>query len=282
MRIAILVFVAIICGTPAFGGSPTELAAAQPSAETMLGCDLWGTIYDVDRTTGAATNPRDTHIIALAGIVESNSGVLYGLTTGGGTPHPNSLYRIDKATGNWSLVGVTGVWVIEGDLAFDPSTGKLYGLFEETQIPTFGQYLLEIDPTTGSAARIGAFADIGDFSAMAFHSDGRMFVLDAENSELLEIDPATASVLRSVGLSAWLNRTAGMAFDPISETFFFEHGNNKGNSRLYTLDSDTGILTTVGLLGVPDGMTGLSIRNTVLFRDDFESGNASAWSGNSP
>lgn len=277
MKLAVQVFIAIVFGILAFGSSSPGMAAARASVEPMLGCDLWGTIYDVDRTTGAATNPRDTHIMPLAGIVESNSGVLYALTTG-----VSSLYRIDKTTGNSSLIGVTGVWVIEGDLAFDPSTGKLYGLLEEVQYPAYGQYLLEIDPATGSAERVGAFTELGDYSAMAFHSDGRMFVLDAQNPELLEIDPATASVLRSVGLSVSLNWTAGMAFDPISETFYVVPGYNNGNSPLYTLDIETGILTPVGLLGVPDGMTGLSIRNTVVFRDDFESGDTSAWSGSSP
>ena len=47
--------------------------------------------------------------------------------------NPNGLVRIDRATGSSQLVGSTGLNnIVEGDLAYDHTTGTLYGLYQLT------------------------------------------------------------------------------------------------------------------------------------------------------
>src|SRR5713226_8804372 len=95
------------------------LPGGRASADILLGNSAEGTLYDVNTSTGAATNPRSTGINSLVGTAFRADGVLFGLTTFGGTPNPNALFRIDPTTGASTLVGSTGLSnIFEGDLAF--------------------------------------------------------------------------------------------------------------------------------------------------------------------
>src|SRR5262245_62843045 len=58
------------------------------------------TLYDVNTTTGAASNPRTMGVGSVVGIRLGPDGLLYGLTTFGVTVgFSNSLYRFNPATG---------------------------------------------------------------------------------------------------------------------------------------------------------------------------------------
>jgi hypothetical protein len=95
-------------------------------------------------------------------IAYSPAGVLYGLVQAG----TGSLYRINTTTGVATLIGNLGLTnIVEGDLAFDPTTGNLYGLQDQVGNNLF---LFSINPSTGVGADIGIVAAVNgsDFSAM--------------------------------------------------------------------------------------------------------------------
>jgi outer membrane protein assembly factor BamB len=219
-------------------------------------------LFNLDPTSGAASDPRNTGLSDLAGIALSPSGTLFGLTTFASQPVPNGLFTIDPTTGTSTLVGVTGLQsIFEGDLAFDPTTGNLYGVQSVPSLGSTERDLFELNPTTGQATVIGALSTSGgDFSAMAFDSSGSLFLVDTSSATLFKVDKNTAAILASVNLSVRsLGELAGMAFDPETGTAYFGNGNIvngvSASGSLYTLNPSTGALT---LLGPTVALAGLS------------------------
>lgn len=173
------------------------------------------------------------------------------------TPATNSLFRIDPGTGTSTLVGATGLRVFEGDLAFDPTSGILYGLQDVPSGST--RNLFTINTATGQGTVIGNInAPNLDLSAMAFDSSGTLFVIDTENSQLFTVNKGNAGILTTVSLNTKLGETAGSAFDPSTGTLYVADGGTGGTNKLYTLDTSTGILTPVGNTGTRIGIAGLT------------------------
>jgi hypothetical protein len=222
----------------------------------LIGEDfLSGQLYDMNTATGAATNPRGSGATSLAGIAFAPSGTLFGLTTFGGAP-ANSLVTINPTTGIATLVGATGLTaIIEGDLAFDPITGFLYGLYDVVG-PNYD--LFRINPATGAATTIGAIANVSDFSAMAFNAAGVLFVVNNGDGKLLTVNTATAAILSTVNLSPNPGgEVAGLAIDPSTGVFYYANG-YAVTSNLYTLDTSTGVLTLIGPAGQTNFLAGLA------------------------
>ncbi len=246
-----------------------------------IGNDPDGVIYDVDLATGQASNPRLTGIPFLVDVAADEDGEVFGLTTFF-TPPENSVVRIDPYTGQWTLVGATGLSDIrEGDLAIHPTTGRIYGIqfLESTSGDLF---LFEIDRATGAASSLVEIASPGDLSAMTFDVTGALLVLDTDLELLLTIDPTTGDVTDSVALSVPLGRGAGMDIERSTGTIFVADGGDLGTDTLYTLEPATGVLTGVGPLGLPDGLSGLTFLYLSVFSDDFETGDTSRWSATLP
>lgn len=225
---------------------------------TLLGSD-WsypnGTLYDINTTTGAATNPR-TIGYGWAGIAFSpTNGQLYGLALNGGTPVSNALFTINPYSGATTLVGALGMFVsVEGDVSVDPTSGLLYGVDGTGALFT-------VDSSTGTATLLGYVKNAGDLSAMAFDSAGTLFIVDTMNALLLTVDKSNAAVLKSVKLSPSPGGgVGGLAFDPLSGTAYFASGSGI-TDNLYTLNTSTGVLKLVGpLTGTRDGLYGLTFR----------------------
>lgn len=152
-------------------------ATALPASAAFVGSDYAGNLYTVDPATGAALNPRPSGVTGLVGVDFGPAGQLYGLTANNGVA-PDSFYRINPISGVSTLVGSTGLTdIFEGDIKFDPSTGTLYGL---QAIPRTGvREFFTIDVLTGAAMVIGTIGNgNSDLSAMAFSSNGTLFVID--------------------------------------------------------------------------------------------------------
>ena len=234
------------------------LPGARARADVLLGSSDTGSLYDVNTSTGAATNPRSTGINSLVGIAFRSDGALFGLTTFGGTPNPNALFSINPTTGASTLVGSTGLSnIFEGDLAFDPTSNTLYGL---QNVPTAGvRDLFTINTSTGAASVVGDLnRPASDLSAMAFDVAGNLYVIDTANRLLLSVNKSTAAVTNSVLMSTQLGDAAGMAFSPTTGAAYVADGGTGGTNKLYTLNLTTGALTPVGGTGVSNGLAGLS------------------------
>jgi hypothetical protein len=218
-------------------------------------------IVDINVATGAATNPRDTGIFVLAGIAtQPSTGQLFSLTTTVSTP-ANTLIRVNPNTGAVTVVGSTGLPnIIEGDLAFNPLNGFLYGVQDVG--PMFAQRnFFRLNPSTGGATII-ANLPLGDYSGLAFNGIGTLFAIDSAgttNSLLETIDPVNGTITSLIQLNVDLKSEVGMVFSPLTGTAYVaDGGQESGPDLLYTLNTGTGILSAIGPLGVPGGAAGLA------------------------
>jgi hypothetical protein len=236
-----------------------SLATRPTQAQTpLLGNDADGVIYDVNSATGAATNPRATGINFLTGITFGTNGTLYGLTTFASAP-ANSLVSINPSTGAPTTIGATGLSsIFEGDLAFDPTTGILYGALDAPSAPSAPYRLFTINPANGAATIVGNFTVINDISALAFSAGGALYALNTGNEQLHTINKSTAATISTVNLSVALGTSAGMAFDPATGTLYVADGAGAGTDNLYTLNTTTGLMTLVGSTGLSNGLAGLA------------------------
>jgi hypothetical protein len=240
----------------------------------LIGNDFNGILYDVNQTTGAATNPRPTGISNLAGIAFNSSGILYGISMpdGGLT---ESLYTIDPVTAASTLIGTSSVFntftdqFFEGDLRFDPVSGTLFGVeYLSVPSPLPVPKGFTINPATGGISQASLFnlpcfnnSCLVDYSALAINSGGQLYILDTAS-----LDPFGHLIVGSgnpftttlnVNLSSPLGNLAGMDFDPTTGTLYVADGGT-GGGHLYTLNPANGDLTLVGSLGLTNGLAGLA------------------------
>ena len=212
-------------------------------------------LYQVDLQTGQASSPKTTGLDHIVGIAFGSGGVLYGLTNATAPTHPNALVVIDPVTGAAQLVGATGLQtIVEGDLAWDRTTGQLYGLYD---LASGQRRLFTLNAASGAATTLPISLS-GDPSAMAFDSAGTLYVIDTSLGRLLTVNKLTGETLASVSLSSALGSVAGMAVEPQTHVFYVADGDSGGTDRLHSLNPPTGVLTVVGPTGLPDGLAGLA------------------------
>lgn len=223
-------------------------AGAPAGAAVLLGADFGGVLYDVDTFTGDAINPRATGISTLSGIAFSPAGMLYGHDAA-----TDWLHRINPQTGASVPVGFIGIDVTEGDLAFNPVSGQLFG----TQ--SFGDdRLYTIDLATGQGTTVGVITDAGDISAIAFDAAGTLYALDTLTDAIYIVDPLTADILSTIPLGASLGSSAGMAFDPVTGNLYIADGGALGTNKLYLFLLDVPFLFELGDTNAPTGLSGLT------------------------
>jgi hypothetical protein len=255
-----------VLGGVAFGAAPTH-------AVELVGASFaTGLLYDVDATTGAATNPRPIELAACAppcsdppGAATFVAGIevdfeepetLLGATTLSNPDFPSTLFAapIADPLAPFDAVFSLAQQVGEGDLALAPDGAALYAIgLTNTTIPFT---LLRI-PRGEDAVVVGELGT-SDVSGLAFSPDGTLYALDTGADVLRTIDPLDAATLASVPLSQPLGAVAGMDFDA-DGTLWVADGGTGGTNSLYTLDPDSGALTTIGPLGLASGLSGLAV-----------------------
>lgn len=201
-------------------------------------------LYDVNHTTGLATNGRGLDG-GFAGIAFNPTQTLYGITSS------EYIYSIAPGDGAGTYLSYVGVAFGEGDLDFDPISGTLYAVGFDTNA------LFTLNPLNGSYTHKGFMTGIVDASAMAFDGLGKLYVIDSATDMLHEINPSNANVLSSVPLSLALGDLIGMDFDPQSGMLFVADGGAGSTDMLFTLDTGTGALTSIGTTRT-GGLSGLA------------------------
>ena len=218
------------------------------------------TLWDVNASTGAVFNPRSTglgHVIGIA--IDPTNTWVYAVSSVGGSPATNSLYRINMTTGAATLVGALGIGnLFEGDLAFGDD-GTLYGIQDDL--------LYRIDTSTGAATVIGD-PNGSDYSYLSFNGSNTMFGIDngmvagSPSVYLDEIDETNADVLASMSIDP-LGGYGGMDWNQLGGWMWVADGKTPGSTvaghrKLFKLNPVTGDLTEVGPLGLSHGVTGLA------------------------
>lgn len=251
------------------------LVAGRADAIRLVGASFAdGMLYDVDATTGAATNARQIRVYACDFFCGDVSiPVTY---VGGIEVHPLVPDEITVATtisnadyGSALMGGPLGdpyfayesvrpfgaeVELGEGDLALDPVSGDLFAVgLTGTTAPYL---LMRIDALSVAVAGPIGFSDV---SGLAFDAAGTLYALDTGADALLVLDPENGSTLATTPLSAPLGAVAGMDFDPESGLMYVADGGTGGQDALFTLDVATGVLTGIGPLGLESGLSGLAV-----------------------
>jgi len=151
------------------------LDIAENAQGQLFGVDGSGNLYSVNATTAADTliGPLGTEVNSLA---FSLQGTLYGAN--------GSLYTISTSTGAATVVGSLGGDDSDGDLAFD-NHGNLF-------LSASDGNLAKVNPTTGQATDIGPIG-FPDIFALAFGSDGVMYGIDDDTSQVLALSLSTGT-----------------------------------------------------------------------------------------
>jgi hypothetical protein len=225
-------------------------------AQTLYAADGAGgnpntNLYTLDPATGAVISTVGPIGFAVTGLAfHPSTGVLYGSTGRISPGAPNSLITVDPATGAGTLVGSYGVasqcgFDTMADIAFDPTTGVLYGWAEPCN-----HDLYRIDIATGQATKVGDSGLTTFGSGIAIDATGRILLAGGGAMGLLHaVDSTTGipTVVATLSGSSVANISA-LAFDA-SGTLFGSLLNNAEPgrpSRLITIDPTTGLITDRG------------------------------------
>jgi Ca2+-binding RTX toxin-like protein len=167
---------------------------------------------------------------------------LFGADGAGGTL--SSLYKINPATGaRTDTIGEIGFSVT--GLAFDPTTGQLYGSTTSNDPEEPGS-LIRINTTTGAGTLVGASGttiipacDTGT-ADITFTTDGSLYGWTECSDDLVLINKATG-VGAVVGPSGIGSFGSGLSADPDDNTLWLTP--DGGNGPIWTVNRTTGVAT---------------------------------------
>lgn len=252
--VVLLCFEHVACSQVILTGSTASLTG-QPTTT--------GRLVDIDMTTGTASNPRNTGIYAIAGMsTQPGTGVLFALGSNFSSP-ANSLLTIEPSSGVATVVGSTGMpLIVEGDLAFHPTNGFLYGV-QDLGLTMTERNFFRINSMTG-ASNVISNLPLGDYSALAFNGLGALYAIDSAgngDSLLLTIDPSSGAVTNSIQMNVNLGSAAALAIHPLTGVAYVADGGDaiaNPTNFLFSLNIASGSATPIGSLGIPEGLSGLS------------------------
>ena len=232
--------------------SPRQPAIAEPRLKLMAAGQN-GLISEIDWNTGRAVRNIGQYLYRrqFIGLTAAEDGTLFAIGRFIEDFQPNRLFKFDpsgRGFGGAKYLGghAPGVEVNEGDLDFDPTSGKLYVIGQ-------GGGLRTLDPNTALFTGTIPTPDLTNtgvppieyryYTAMAFSADGTLYVLDSRQSHLYAVDKNNGSVLTSVpvvpGLSTFTS--VGMDFHPQTGILYLTVPGG-----LYTLDPNTGTRAFIG------------------------------------
>ncbi len=176
-------FASVVFGS----GTPAELIEIDPVTGALIR-DV-GTITD----TAAGPNGEVTGLKISDLSFQPGTGILFGITAGGGQVGGGLLYTIDTDTAEATLVGQTCAAPFSAAIAFAPD-GTLYltGQASPPQdAPSGGiDVLATVDPNTGECLTTVPVDNFYDALAVR-PSDGKIFASIGDDTEVDTIDPMT-------------------------------------------------------------------------------------------
>ena len=183
--------------------------------------------------------------------------------------YSNHLRTVDTSSGATSLIGTPELQQNAGiswsSIAWDASTGTLYGMAFAPTRDGFTSFLYTIDPVTAATTLVGPVAGIGDpingtlVTAIAVDSQGSLYGIELVADDFVAIDKTSgaASVISSLGFDA--NYSQGLDFDDYTGTLYYAAFNaGTAEAEMYTIDPISGVLTLVSPIGADPSNTQLA------------------------
>jgi hypothetical protein len=179
-----------------------------------------------------------------------------------------TLYKVNPLTGaRMETIGEIG-FAVTG-LAFDPTTGTLYGSTASNDATEPGS-LIRINTDTGAGTLVGAAGTriiTGCSTGTAditFTTDGTLFGWTECSDQLVQINKTTG--VGTVIGPGTPSRGSGLSADPDNNTLWLTPEDDDGD--YYTVDRTTGVVTSQGTL---DGVPGSGFRiNSLAWTCDGE------------
>ena len=213
-----------------------------------------GDLYTISSDNGQLSRIGSTGIEGLGALERSDTGDLYGFTTGRSGA---MLYRVDPASAAATAVGPLNLeTVFEGGLAIAPD-GTAYAAGQDT---SNSPKLFQIDLVTGASTVLGPIGNSSyDIDGLAWRSDGLLVGLDGLGNDLVALNPTTRSVTKIADLIPTVGAAGGMAvvdgigyFSTAGPTF------PAGSNQLWRFDLFSGAHELVGSLEPTITGTGIS------------------------
>lgn len=243
----------LLLSLPGFAGVPpvgdvTLYAASKGAHDTGV---LASTLYTVDPATAVVTPVGPINFDAVTALTFLPGHRLLATATVE-AENQAILLEIDKATGLGTLIGVisdsddpVGCARMPG-LAWDPTSGTLFGWGDFCSGASAGDLFFRIDPTTGASSIIDPNED-GCGNALAVSPDtGTLFstACAAPGESLYSIDKTTGAITPVPGASgaAFPMIQAGADFHPVSRLMYSIHFTlPAGESMLVWVDPGSGV-----------------------------------------
>lgn len=154
----------------------------------------------------------------------------------GGTTN-SGLYVIDITTGDYQLIGFTGVSL--GGLAYNAHTGMLYGSTDSG----WSKFLYRINTQTAQVTSIGVIAQNIAIFGIAADATGNLYGITG-NSELISINPQTGQSTVIGPLGVTLSFAQDIAFDKDNNVLYGTLY-SQSTGGLYTINTQTGEATLI-------------------------------------
>jgi hypothetical protein len=153
----------------------------------------------------------------------------------------NSLYTVDIATGDVTLIGLSNPY---GGESWTGMTGAVDGTMYASSTDINRSTLYTVDLGTGAATVVGEITNAPAIIDIAITPEGYMYGVDIVNDNLIEIDPATGAgtVIGYIGFNA--NYAQGADYEEESGTLYLAAYSTQGELRI--ADPATGNTVLVG------------------------------------
>jgi DNA-binding beta-propeller fold protein YncE len=203
----------------------------------LIAVDSSRALFEIDMNTGAKTQ---------IGTVSANAGTTGGLAYDRvadriylTSTSLDSVFELDLATGNATLIGPYGPDVVMHGIEWDSSTNTLYAASSTPNA------FYKVDTSTGAATLIGNIG-LTSFNNLGYDSDNDvMYMTNSNTDSLYRINRATG-VPTLVGALGGPTNPNGLAYNFVNKTMYLI---DNTTDVLYTLNLTTGAATAVGSTG---------------------------------
>lgn len=205
--------------------------------------DAWIGFADYDPMGAYVAADGDRNISIYAGAYYG--GMIYGVAQdlSGSLGYKNYFVKVNTTDHSFEVLGSVSATV--RDMAFDYTTGTLYGLAEN------GLYtgaVVQFAMTTGEMTIVAETGKI--FAAMTIDGDGQMYGICQTDDCLYRIDKLTGetTLVGSTGADAGMVYQS-MTYDPQTGNLYWAQVADDYTSALRLVDVQTGLSTSLGTIG---------------------------------